>query len=70
MNHWLMQLQYLDSNRYHRRQGILAADLGVSRQTLNSWLRCRSTPREKFQYRITELCNEVVREELKENEND
>lgn len=70
MNHWFMQLHHLDVGRYHRRQGVLAADLGVSRQSLNSWLHGRSTPREKFQFRISELCNEVVREDLQENEND
>lgn len=61
------QLWYLESTRYNRKQARLATDLGVSRQTLNSWLRARSTPHRRTLARIDALYMEVLQENEKED---
>lgn len=62
---YLKLLTYLMAGRYYWRAGDLAADLGVSRQTLYAWIRGVTVPRRAHMDRLESLYEEVKREDEK-----
>lgn len=62
---YMKQLTYLMKGRYYRRAGALAADLGVSRQSLYAWKRGTTVPNKKHRGMIHDLYMEVKHEDEK-----
>lgn len=58
-------LTYLMSGRYYWRVGDLAADIGVSRQTLYAWKRGVTVPSRAHMDMLEALYEEVKREDEK-----
>lgn len=62
---YMKQLTYLMEGRYRRRAGALAADLGVSRQSLYAWKRGTTVPKKKNRGMIHDLYMEAKQEDEK-----
>lgn len=63
---WVVRrITYLLEGKYHRRAGALAADLGVSRQSLYAWKRGITIPGEENRGRIRDLFEEVKQDDEK-----
>lgn len=64
---YMKQLTYLMEGRYYRKVAALAADLGVSRQTLYAWKRGATVPHGAHEDRLMSLFEEVKQEDEKED---
>lgn len=62
---YMKQLAYLMMGRYRRRAGALAADLGVSRQSLYAWKRGVIVPSRAHEDRLRTLYEMVKHEDEK-----
>lgn len=62
---YMKQLANLMKGKYYRRAGALAADLGVSRQSLYAWKRGTTVPNKKNRAMIRDLYMGVKQENEK-----